>query len=327
MLSSNSFSESPAAVHWPPLPYDAWRDTCATLHLWTQIVGKIRGTLSPWVNHSWHVALHLTARGLTTTPIPYGGRPFQIDFDFVDHRLLIQAGDAAARTMRLEARSVADFYRELFGHLSALGLDIKINTMPNEIVDAIPFEQDTVHAAYDPEYVHRFWRILVLSELVFRQFRSSFIGKCSPIHFFWGSADLAVTRFSGRLAPEHPGGVPNCPDWVTREAYSHEVSSCGFWPGSDALPYPAFYSYVYPEPPGFSSSQVRPAEAGYNAEFHEFILPYDVVRQAPLPDATLLEFLQDSYAAAADLGHWDRAALERTTFPYCAPPGALPAGR
>lgn len=305
---------------WPQLPFEAWKDTYATLHMWMQMVGKIRCFQTPWVNHSWHATLYVTARGLTTSPIPYGERTFQIDFDFVDHRLLIVPDDAPVRTMRLEPRSVADFYRELFGHLSALGLDIKIHSVPNELVDPIPFEQDTIHASYDAEYANRFWRALVQADRVFKRFRSSFIGKCSPVHFFWGGPDLAVTRFSGRPAPEHPGGIPNCPDWVTREAYSHEVSSCGFWPGNDAMPYPVFYSYAYPEPPGFSARRVRPDEAGYDTSFREFILPYEAVRQAPSPDTTLLEFLQDCYEAAADLGQWDRPALERSTFPF-PPPG------
>ncbi|MBS1191442.1 MAG: hypothetical protein H6R10_3234 [Rhodocyclaceae bacterium] len=305
-----------SALPWPHLPFEAWKDTCATLHLWTQIVGKIRATQTPWVNHSWHVTLYVAARGLTTSPIPYGGRTFQIDFDFIDHRLLIRTDDGASRTIDLKPRSVADFYRELFGHLSDLGLEIQIHPVPNELVDVIPFQEDTVHAAYDPEYAHRFWHALVQADRVFKRFRSGFIGKCSPVHFFWGSFDLAVTRFSGRPAPEHPGGVPNCPDWVTREAYSHEVSSCGFWPGSEAMPYPLFYAYAYPEPAGFSARRVRPEQAGYDANLREFILPYGLVRQAPDPDRMLLQFLQDSYEGAADLGGWDRPGLERTGFPF-----------
>lgn len=317
--ASNHSNCADSAGQWPQLPFEKWKDTCATLHMWTQIVGKIRRVQTPWINHSWHVALYLTARGITTSPIPYGARTFQIDFDFIEHRLLIRTSDAMSSEMRLAPRSVADFYRELFSHLSALGLDIKIHPVPNEIVDAIPFQQDTLHASYDAEYANRFWRALVQADRVFKQFRSGFIGKCSPVHFFWGSFDLAVTRFSGRSAPEHPGGVPNCPDWVTREAYSHEVSSCGFWPGSDAMPYPVFYAYAYPESPGFSARRMRPDKASYNAAFREFILPYDDVRQTHSPDATLLDFLQDTYEAAADLGAWDRPALERTTFPFRSP--------
>ena len=302
----------PATAAWPSLPFEGWKDTCATLHRWLQIVGKIRCARSAWFNHFWHVALYLTARGLTTSPIPYGRRVFQIDFDFIEHRLLIGANDAAVRTMRLEPRSVADFYRELFAQLSALGLDIKIHPQPNEIVDAVPFAQDSAHAAYDADYANRFWRALVQADRMFKQFRSGFVGKCSPVHFFWGSADLAVTRFSGRTAPQHPGGVPNCPDWVAREAYSHEVASCGFWPGNDALPFALFYAYAYPEPAGFREGRVRPGAARYDAAFGEFILPYEAVRQAPAPETMLLDFLNDTYTAAADLGHWDRAALERT---------------
>lgn len=316
----SSSDAPPNARQWPPLPFAPWKDTCATLHMWTQIVGKIRSVQTPWLNHSWHVPLYLTARGLSTSPIPHGERIFQIDFDFIDHRLLIQTSDAMAATMALEPRSVADFYRELFARLAAMGLNIKIHEAPNEVIDPIPFAQDTVHATYDPDAVNRFWSALVQADRVFKQFRSGFIGKCSPVHFFWGSFDLAVTRFSGRKAPLHPGGVPNCPDWVTCEAYSHEVSSCGFWPGSEAMPYPVFYAYAYPEPAGFSGRRVGPEAAGYNTAFREFILPYEAVRQAPSPDGMLLEFLQDSYEAAATLGGWDRPALERGVFPLPPPP-------
>jgi hypothetical protein len=297
---------------WPDLNYGAWKDTCETLHMWTQIVGKVRKARTPWVNHSWHVTLYVTARGLTTSPIPDGARTFQIDFDFIGHILSIMTSDGAVRHMPLRPRSVADFYQELFANLAALGVQARIHTKPNEVVDAIPFDQDHRHASYDAEYANRFWRALVQADRVFKQFRAGFIGKCSPVHFFWGSFDLAVTRFSGRTAPEHPGGVPNCPDWVTREAYSHEVSSCGFWPGGEQLPYPLFYSYAYPEAQGFSAAPVRPQGARYDGGFHEFILPYDELRRTGQADALLLEFLQSSYDAAADLGRWDRSALERT---------------
>jgi len=300
-----------AIEQWPSLEYDAWKDTCATLHRWMQVVGKIRLARTTWVNHSWHVPLYLTARGLTTSPIPYDARVFQIDFDFIDHRLSILASDGAAGTMALQPLSVADFYAELMSKLDALGLGVRINTMPCEIPDAIPFEQDRLHASYDAEYANRFWRILVQSDRVLKEFRARFIGKCSPVHFFWGSFDLAVTRFSGRTAPEHPGGVPHLPDWVAREAYSHEVSSCGFWPGGGALPYPVFYAYAYPEPAGFSATPLMPGKARYDTAFREFVLPYEQVRQAASPDAFLLEFLQGSYEAAAGLGGWDRAANER----------------
>jgi hypothetical protein len=295
---------------WPELPFAEWNETCATLHMWTQIVGKIRRVLTPWVNHSWGVALYVTARGLTTTPMFHGARAFQIDFDFIDHRLLIQASDGTVRVMALAPRSVADFYAELFDQLAGMGLRIRIDASPNEVIDPIAFPQDRLHASYDAEYAARFWRALLQADRVFKQFRARFIGKCSPVHFFWGSFDLAVTRFSGRRAPPHPGGVPNCPDWVTREAYSHEVSSCGFWPGGDALPYPVFYSYAYPEPAGFSAAGVRPAQGGYDTDLHEFLLPYDAVRTAASPDETLLTFLQDAYERAADPGLWDRPALE-----------------
>jgi hypothetical protein len=302
--------------HWPSLVLDTWQDTCATLHMWTQIVGKIRLVQTPFVNHSWHVPLYLTARGMTTSPIPCGERTFQIDFDFIDHRLLVQASDGALKTIALEPRSVADFYQELFSILRQLGLVVTIHTMPNEVVDAIPFEQDQVHASYDAAHANRFWRALVQADRVFKRFRARFIGKCSPVHFFWGSFDLAVTRFSGRTAPSHPGGVPHCPDWIMREAYSHELYSCGFWPGGGPLPYPLFYAYAYPEPAGFCTALVGPDNAFYDSSFREFILPYEEVRQAESPDTVLLEFLQTSYEAAAGLGNWDRAALERNSKPY-----------
>lgn len=240
----------PPSRQWPSLVFEAWKDTYATLHRWMQIVGKIRLVQTPWSNHSWHVPLYLTARGMTTSPIPYGTRVFQIDFDFIDHRLLVQASDGAIKTIALEPRSVADFYAELFAKLAELELAVKINTTPNEVADAIPFEQDYSHESYDAEYANRFWRALVQIDRVFKEFRCGFVGKCSPVHFFWGSFDLAVTRFSGRTAPEHPGGIPNLPDWIVREAYSHEVSSGGFWPGGGPVPYPVFYAYAYPEPAG-----------------------------------------------------------------------------
>jgi hypothetical protein len=300
---------------WPSLPFDAWKDTCATLHMWMQIVGKIRLVQTPWINHSWHVTLYVTARGLTTSPIRHGARTFQIDFDFIDHQLIIETSDDAVRTVALRPRTVADFYHELMSTLGELGLNVKIHTRPNEVVDAIPFDKDYVHASYDADYANRFWRALVQAHRVLLQFRARFIGKCSPVHLFWGAPDLAVTRFSGRTAPEHLGGVPNLPDWVAREAYSHEVGSCGFWPGGAALPQPVFYAYAYPEPPGFSTAPVRPGSAAYNSTLREFILPYDDVRQAQSPDAMLLEFLQSSYEAAADLGRWDRAALEQKRLP------------
>jgi len=302
---------------WPSLPFNEWKDTCETLHMLTQVVGKIRLVQSPWINHSWHAPLYVTPRGLTTTPIPHGSRTFEIGFDFIDHVLHIETSDGATRTVKLAPRPVAHFYEELTGKLAELGLPVQINTTPNEVVEAIAFENDREHASYDAEYANRFWRALVQADRVFKEFRARFIGKCSPVHFFWGSFDLAVTRFSGRTAPPHPGGVPHLPDWVAREAYSHEVSSCGFWPGSDQMPEPVFYSYAYPEPEGFATAPVRPHGAGYHAGLREFILPYEEVRQSASPDRALLEFLQTTYEAAADLGKWKRWELERQEgFPF-----------
>ena len=303
---------------WPSLPFEAWSENYATLHRWTQIVGKIRLAQSPWVNHGWHVTLYVTATGLTTSAIPYGDRTFQIDFDFVKHGLAIHTSDGGNGALALEAQSVAAFYARLMQELGKLGLHVRIHPKPNEVADAIRFDQDEAHCSYDREYANRFWRILVQSDRVFKQFRARFIGKSSPVHFFWGAPDLAVTRFSGRTAPEHPGGIPNLPDRITREAYSHEVSSCGFWPGGGTISYAAFYSYAYPEPAGFSAASVRPEAAFYSPDFREFILPYDAVRQSKSPDSTLLEFLQTTYEAAANLAKWDRAALERDRDPRSA---------
>jgi hypothetical protein len=301
---------APRGEAWPSLPYDAWKDTCATLHMWTQIVGKVRMTLAPPVNHWWHVPLYVTARGLTTSPMPYGDRAFEVLFNFFDHRLVILDCDGGGRAMKLEPRSVADFYREFTAHLRDLGFDVSIRTTPVEIPDPIPFERDEVHAAYDPEYAHRFWRVLVQSDRVFKAFRSGFTGKVSPVHFFWGSFDLAVTRFSGRPAPPHPG-APNVADSVTREAYSHEVSSVGWWPGGFGMD-AAYYAYAYPEPEGFSTYPARPDEAFYSPEMREFFLPYEAVRAAEPPDARILDFCQSTYEAAAESANWDRAALERS---------------
>jgi hypothetical protein len=299
-----------ASNQWPPLPFAEWKDTAITLHMWTQIVGKIRLVLSPWTNHSWHVTLYVTSRGLTTSPIPYGSYTFEILFDFIDHQLLIDKSDGARRTIPLKPQSVAEFYRTVMKTLSDLELPVTINTMPNEIENPIPFDQDEEHRSYDREYANRFWHVLVQSDRVFKEFRSRFCGKCSPVHFFWGSFDLAVTRFSGRPAPPHPGGVPHLPDEITREAYSQEVSSLGFWPGNAAAPTPLFYSYAYPEPPGFAQAKIRPDAAFYEAKLREFILPYDAVRSAEKPDEVLLEFAQSAYNAASKLGKWDRDALE-----------------
>jgi len=300
---------------WPSLPLESWSDTCTTLHLWAQVVGKIRLTQSPWLNHSWHATLYVTSRGLTTTPIPAGTRTFQIDFDFVAHVLAIQVSDGRTSTLPLQPESVAALYGRLMDHMRRLELDIKINKKPNEVPTPVPFDQDELPRAYAPESANRFWRVLVQTDRVLKEFRSRFIGKCSPVHLFWGALDLAVTRFSGRRAPKHPGGIPNLPDWVTQEAYSHEVSSCGFWPGSGAIPYPAFYSYAYPEPPGFAEAVVQPGQAFYSTDLREFVLPYDAVRQSESPDKTLLDFLQATYESAANLANWDRASLERREPP------------
>jgi hypothetical protein len=296
---------------WPELPSAAWKDTRDTLHLWTQVIGKVRLALSPWQNHSWHVALYVTARGLTTSPIPDGRRTFQIDLDFIDHVLWVRTSDGHYRQVMLRPMTVAEFYAEVMAALDQLGIDVAINTTPNEIADAVPFPEDTTHAAYDADYANRFWRVLLATSDVFTHFRTAFLGKVSPVHFFWGSFDLAVTRFSGRKAPVHPGGVPSLPDDVAREAYSHEVSSAGFWPGGGGpIDYPAFYSYAYPAPEGFAAAKARPAEAFFSKELGEFLLPYDAVRTARDPDAALMTFLQSTYDAAADLGKWDRASLE-----------------
>jgi Family of unknown function (DUF5996) len=281
-----------------------------TLHMWTQVVGKIRLTLSPWTNHSWHVTLYVTSRGLTTSPIPHELQTFEITFDFIEHRLLIDKSDGARRILELKPQSVTEFYRSLMKALQDLDLAVTINTTPNEIQDAIPFDQDEQHRSYDREYANRFWRVLVQSDRVFKEFRSRFCGKCSPVHFFWGSFDLAVTRFSGRPAPPHPGGVPHLPDAVTREAYSQEVSSLGFWPGNDAFPAPIYYSYAYPEPSGFSEAKIQPEAARYDPKLREFVLPYDAVRTADQPDNVLLDFAQSVYDAASTLGKWDREALK-----------------
>lgn len=295
---------------WPALVYRDWRPTCETLHLWTQIVGKIRLAQTPWQTHSWHATLYVTARGLTTSPIPYGARSFQIDFDLVEHALVIRADGGAPRMLPLQAESVARFHSRLFHALDDLGLNVKINGRPNEVPNPIPFVEDDVHAAYDADYVRRFHRVLLAADRALKHFKTSFLGKSSPVHFFWGSFDLAVTRFSGRPAPPHPGGIPNLPDAVTREAYSHEVSSAGFWPGGGPTDYAAFYSYAYPAPPGFGAARVRPAEAFYAASAGEFLLPYEAMRTSADPDAALREFLQSTYDAAADAAGWDRAALE-----------------
>ena len=316
-----SLSETDRALFWPPLPFAEWQATAETLHLWTQIVGKIRLSLSPWINHSWHVTLYLTSRGLTTSAIPHGWHTFGIRFDFISHELRILKSDGALRVLPLQPQSVATFYGKVMEALRELQLPVQIDLSPNEITDPIPFDRDETHRTYDPAQANRFWRVLLQSDRVLKQFRSRFCGKCSPVHFFWGSFDLAVTRFSGRPAPVHPGGIPHLPDAVTREAYAQEVSSVGFWPGNAASPTPLYYSYAYPEPSGFAEAKVQPAEAAYHAPLHEFILPYDAVRTAGSPDAMLLEFAQSVYDAASTLGKWDRAAVEEKALN---PPTNLP---
>jgi hypothetical protein len=301
--------EAARAEFWPALAFSDWAATAATLHRWTQIVGKIRLALTPWINHSWHVTLYLTSRGLTTSPIPHGLRTFEMRLDFIDHELRIFSSSGAIRVIKLQPQSVAEFYRRVMDALVELQFPVRINLLPNEIEDPVRFDQDEAHRSYDPAAAHRFWRVLAQTERVFTSFRSRFCGKCSPVHFFWGSFDLAVTRFSGRPAPPHPGGVPHLPDAVAREAYSHEVSSLGFWPGNEAMPTPIFYSYAYPEPPGFAQARISPAGAVYHPKLHEFTLPYEAVRQADSPDDTLLEFAQSAYDAASTLGGWDREAL------------------
>jgi hypothetical protein len=304
MSTTKPALESPEA--WPALPLAAWADTCETLHMWTQIAGKVRLALSPRVNHWWQVPLYVSARGLTTSPIPYGDLIFEIEFDFIDHVLRVITNGAENKTMRLYARTVADFYAEFMALLRSLQIDVKIWPMPVEVPNPIRFNQDTAHASYDPRSVGAFWRILVSTDCIFKEFRSRFIGKVSPVHFFWGSFDLAVTRFSGRLAPQRDGA-----DRITREAYSHEVSSVGFWPGGGDIKGAAFYSYAAPQPAGFGERPVRPAKAYYQAQMGEFLLMYDDMKAAESPRNALLDFCQSTYEAAADLSNWDRKALER----------------
>jgi hypothetical protein len=294
---------------WPGLPLGAWQDTHDTLWLWSQIVGKIKLRLEPMVNHWWQVPFYVSARGLTTLPIPYAEQVFQMDFDLIDHVMNIMTEDGEKRSIRLRPRSVADFYHETMYALRSLGIEVSIWTTPVEVPVSIPFELDTRHCTYDRDYALKFWKVLVQADRVMQVFRSRFIGKDSPVHFFWGGFDIAVSRFSGRRAPEH-APVPGLAHYVTLEAYSHEVSSCGFWPGA-GLGSPAFYAYAYPEPEGFKTYPVEPREAYYHQDLREFILPYDAVRSADSPDNMLLSFFQSTYEAAACLGKWDRASLER----------------
>ena len=299
-----------ATERWPALPYAAWQDTAVTLQLMTQMAGKIRLALTPWLNHSWHVALYVTARGLTTSPMPYRGGSLEIEFDFIENVVWLRLSDGHFRQLMLKPMPVAEFYLELGIALRDLGVVVDINPMPCEIADCLPFDQDMVHKFYDGDYARRFHRVLSSAHEVMSRFRTGFLGKASPVHFFWGSFDLAVTRFSGRPAPRHPGGVPHLPDAVAQEAYSHEVSSAGFWPGGQGAD-AAFYSYAYPAPAGFAEARVAPAAAYWSKELGEFLLPYEAMRTSPDPDGALMEFLQSTYDAAADLAKWDRAALER----------------
>jgi hypothetical protein len=299
-----------ASNAWPDLPYERLRPTADTLQLWTQVVGKVSVARKPWLNHSWHVTFHLSARGLITPLLPNGDTAVQLEFDFVAQQLVVRTTDGRERRIALAPGAVASFYAETLDALAALGAPTHIVAAPNELPEAIPFAEDVAPRAYDPEMARSFWRALVQIDRVFARFRSCFLGKCSPTHFFWGAADLALTRFSGRRAPMHPGGVPHLPDDVAREAYSHEVSSAGFWPGDARLKSPCFYSYAYPAPDGFAQAAVAPETAWFDADLGEFLLPYDVVRTAADPDEPLLAFLQTTYAAAAELARWDRAALE-----------------
>lgn len=299
-----------SVAQWPDIPYAAWADTCATVHRWTQIVGKVRLACTPWLNHSWHATLYVSARGLTTGPVPYEQGVFELALDLCDHRLIAQRSDGQTHSFALGPMPVAAFHRQCLDALAALGINVAIHGSPNEVPDPVPFAEDLGHASYDADAVHRFWQALLQIDRVFKAFRTGFLGKSSPAHFFWGSFDFAVTRFSGRRAPPHPGGIPALPDAVTREAYSHEVSSAGFWPGGGGTDHPTFYSYAYPTPDGFQDHKVRPDGAFFSGELGEFLLPYDAVRAAPDPDAILLSFLQSTYEAAAMTARWDREALE-----------------
>jgi uncharacterized protein DUF5996 len=307
-MFSRSLPMTPSA--WPALPYEAWKDTYETLHMWTQIVGKIRLACMPWLNHTWNVALYPTACGLSTGRMPYGDELFEIDFDFLAHELNLRTSRGDRLMIQLVPMTVSQFYASVMEALTAIRMPVSIYPKPCEVESHLRFDDDDVHRSYDAEYATRCWRVLSSSAEVLSRFRSRYYGKASPVHFFWGSFDLAVTRFSGRVAPPHAGGVPNLPDRVTRDAYSHEVSSAGFWPGGSIAPYPLFYSYAYPEPKGFADATPEPRAARYDATLHEFVLPYDDARQADEPDKMLLAFFQSTYAAAADLGRWDRRSLE-----------------
>jgi hypothetical protein len=310
MTGTTTTTDRPAP--WPSLPLAEWKDTLDTLHRWAQMVGKTRLALAPPVNHSWHVTLYPTSRGLTTSPMPYGDRTVEVEFDFIDHNLVVRTSDGSTRTLALVPRTVADFYREYRSLLESLGLKVKLWPVPSEMEDDLRFTEDQQHRSYDPDHAARCWEILSQSVQVLGIFRGRFIGKCSPVHFFWGAFDLACTRFSGRPAPPHPGGIPHLPDRIAREAYSHECISAGWWPGGGPMPDAAFYSYSYPEPPGYADARVRPEAAYYHKDLREFVLPYEAVRSARRPDDMLLQFFQTTYEAGADLAGWDRRALERS---------------
>ena len=295
---------------WPDIPYARWKPTGDSLHMWAQIVGKFRFAHTPWINHSWQAAFYVTARGLTTSPIPVGDRGYEVTFDFIDHALRIDATDGSQRLLPLQPMSVARFHERFLDMLAAIGAPTDLHPAPNEVPDPVPFRDQMVPGAYDPDAAADFWRALLAIDGVFKRFRTGFLGKVSPVHLFWGSFDLAVTRFSGRPAPLHPGGVPALPDAVTREAYSHEVSSAGFWPGGGGIDQPAFYAYAYPTPDGFADAAVQPEAAFFHKDLGEFVLPYDAVRTAADPEAALMAFLISTYGAAADLGGWDRAVLD-----------------
>lgn len=295
---------------WPVLSYEKGKDTYATLHMWTQIVGKIKLAVAPWINHSWHITLHITPTGLSTLDMPYKNKNFQIDFDFINHKLIVITSDGERRDFDLVGISVADFYHKIFIVLKELKIDLKINSTPVEMENPIPFEKDTVNATYDKTQAKALHQALLKMQNVLTHIRCDFKGKCSPVHFFWGSFDLAVSRFSGRTAPTHPGGIPSLPDWVAEEAYSHEVASFGFWPGSEALPEAAFYAYLYPEPEGYKDADVKPKGVYYHKTLGEFVLPYGIVQKSNKPEEKLLEFLNSTYDTGATLADWDRSALE-----------------
>lgn len=306
MKLNNVIIQGEALEKWPALPFEAWKETAEMLHMWTQVVGKVRLALSPYINHWWQVPFYVTARGLTTSSIPYNAGIFEVNFDFIDHNLFILTSDGTTKAIPLISRSVAEFYRELMASLKALGIKVQINTRPVEVQNPVRFEEDTAHASYEPVSVNRFWHVLIQTDKVMKQLRSHFLGKSSPIHFFWGSFDLALTFFSGRRAPERPGA-----DRITSEAYSHEVISFGFWPGDASSPRPAFYAYTAPVLPGLEAASIRPASAFYSTDKGEFFLPYDTVRAADAPEQMLLDFYWTAYEAGAKLGHWDRETLER----------------